>query len=120
MTPPPPAVGVLGRSGLAVTRIGLGLAAAGRPGYINVGHHDDLAAGTGVDAMEAAAHALLDAAFAGGIRYLDAARSYGRAEQFLASWLDRRAPAARRGDSRVEVGLHVHGGLARRCRRSTR
>ena len=91
MTPPPPAVGVLGRSGLAVTRIGLGLAAAGRPGYINVGHHDDLAAGTGVDAMEAAAHALLDAAFAGGIRYLDAARSYGRAEQFLASWLDRRA-----------------------------
>ena len=41
--------------------------------------------------MEAAAHALLDAAFAGGIRYLDAARSYGRAEQFLASWLDRRA-----------------------------
>jgi aryl-alcohol dehydrogenase-like predicted oxidoreductase len=84
-------VGVLGRSGLAVTRIGLGLAAAGRPGYINVGHHDDLAAGTDVGAMEAAAHALLDAAYAGGIRYLDAARSYGRAEQFLASWLDRRA-----------------------------
>ncbi|HEY3764276.1 MAG TPA: hypothetical protein VGL44_03890, partial [Gaiellales bacterium] len=63
-----------------MTRIGLGLAAAGRPGYINVGHHDDLARGTSVEAMEAAAHALLDAAHAGGIRYLDAARSYGRAE----------------------------------------
>jgi len=89
--PPAPAVGALGRSGLAVTRIGLGLAAAGRPGYINVGHHTDVAAGREAGAMEAAAHALLDAAFAGGIRYLDAARSYGRAEQFLASWLDRRA-----------------------------
>jgi aryl-alcohol dehydrogenase-like predicted oxidoreductase len=91
VTAPPPAVGVLGRSGLRVTRIGLGLAAAGRPGYINVGHRGDLAHGTGVEAMQAAAHALLDAAFAGGIRYLDVARSYGRAEQFLASWLERRA-----------------------------
>jgi aryl-alcohol dehydrogenase-like predicted oxidoreductase len=91
VTPPPPAVGVLGRSGLRVSRIGLGLAAAGRPGYINVGHRSDLVHGTGVEAMETAAHALLDAAFAGGIRYLDVARSYGRAEQFLASWLERRA-----------------------------
>ncbi|MGH2589826.1 MAG: aldo/keto reductase, partial [Actinomycetota bacterium] len=32
--------------------------------------------------------AVLDAAFEIGIRYLDAARSYGRAEQFLASWLN--------------------------------
>jgi aryl-alcohol dehydrogenase-like predicted oxidoreductase len=79
-----------------VTRIGLGLAAAGRPGYINLGHRDDLAGGTGVEAMRLAAHALLDAAFAGGIRYFDAARSYGRAEEFLAAWLDARglAPGA--------------------------
>jgi aryl-alcohol dehydrogenase-like predicted oxidoreductase len=82
---------VLGRSGLRVTRIGLGLAAAGRPGYINVGHRSDLVHGTSVEAMQAAAHALLDAAFAGGIRYVDVARSYGRAEEFLASWLERRA-----------------------------
>ena len=40
--------------------------------------------------MEAAAHAVLDAAYAGGIRHFDAARSYGRAEAFLGSWLDRR------------------------------
>ena len=40
--------------------------------------------------MEARAHALLDLAYEAGIRYLDAARSYGRAEDFLASWLTRR------------------------------
>jgi aryl-alcohol dehydrogenase-like predicted oxidoreductase len=37
--------------------------------------------------MERHAHGVLDAAWAGGVRYLDAARSYGRAEAFLASWL---------------------------------
>jgi aryl-alcohol dehydrogenase-like predicted oxidoreductase len=40
--------------------------------------------------MEAHAHRVLDAAYGGGIRYYDAARSYGRAEEFLASWLARR------------------------------
>jgi aryl-alcohol dehydrogenase-like predicted oxidoreductase len=30
---------------------------------------------------------VLDAAYASGVRYFDAARSYGRAEDFLASWL---------------------------------
>jgi aryl-alcohol dehydrogenase-like predicted oxidoreductase len=37
--------------------------------------------------MEVHAHAVLDAAFDAGIRYVDAARSYGRAEDFVASWL---------------------------------
>ena len=37
--------------------------------------------------MEARAHEVLDAAFDAGIRYVDAARSYGRAEDFVASWL---------------------------------
>jgi aryl-alcohol dehydrogenase-like predicted oxidoreductase len=41
--------------------------------------------------MESHAHAVLDAAFEAGIRYIDAARSYGRAEDFLASWLRKRA-----------------------------
>jgi aryl-alcohol dehydrogenase-like predicted oxidoreductase len=31
---------------------------------------------------------LLDEAYAAGVRYVDVARSYGRAEEFLASWLD--------------------------------
>lgn len=69
--------------------LGLGLAALGRPGYINLGHGDDLRDRT-VDGMERAAHAVLDAAHAGGIRHFDAARSYGRAEAFLGSWLRRR------------------------------
>ena len=80
----------LGRSGLSVSPLGLGLAALGRPGYINVGHRDDLAGRTDVAEMERRAHALLDAAYDAGVRYLDAARSYGKAEAFLASWLDRR------------------------------
>ena len=37
--------------------------------------------------MEQRCHDMLDAAYAAGIRYVDAARSYGRAEEFLASWL---------------------------------
>jgi aryl-alcohol dehydrogenase-like predicted oxidoreductase len=81
----------LGRSGLPVSRLGLGLAALGRPGYINLGHHDDLAGGTEVAAMERHAWTVLDAAYEADIRYFDAARSYGRAEAFLASWLERRA-----------------------------
>jgi aryl-alcohol dehydrogenase-like predicted oxidoreductase len=80
----------LGRTGLRVSRIGLGLAALGRPGYINVGHGEDLRDRTDVAAMEENAHSVLDEAFAGGVRYLDAARSYGMAEAFVASWLEQR------------------------------
>jgi aryl-alcohol dehydrogenase-like predicted oxidoreductase len=77
----------LGDSGLMVSRIGLGLAALGRPGYINLGHSTDLPGGHEVGAMEARAAEVLDAARSLGVRYFDAARSYGRAEAFLASWL---------------------------------
>ena len=80
----------LGRTVLRVSTIGLGLAALGRPGYINVGHGEDLGSQTDVAAMERNAHRVLEAAFAGGVRYLDAARSYGKAEAFVASWLERR------------------------------
>ena len=80
----------LGQTGLRVSPIGLGLAALGRPGYINLGHAQDLSAGRDVAAMEIHAHAVLDAAWAAGVRYFDAARSYGRAEAFLGSWLQSR------------------------------
>lgn len=75
---------------LSVTPIGLGLAALGRPGYINLGHAADLRRDYDVAAMEDHAHSVLDAAWESGIRYFDAARSYGRAEAFLASWLQSR------------------------------
>jgi aryl-alcohol dehydrogenase-like predicted oxidoreductase len=81
---------MLGDTGLTVSRIGLGLAALGRPGYINLGHSADLGGRTDVASMEAACHAVLDIAYADGVRYVDAARSYGRAEAFLATWLERR------------------------------
>ena len=71
-------------------QLGLGLAALGRPGYINLGHRDDLQADYSIDAMRQLAHAVLDVAWEQGVRYFDAARSYGRAEQFLATWLDAR------------------------------
>lgn len=81
----------LGSTRLIVSRLGLGLAALGRPGYINLGHADDLHRRYDVTTMEAQTHAVLDAAWAAGIRYFDAARSYGRAESFLATWLAARA-----------------------------
>jgi aryl-alcohol dehydrogenase-like predicted oxidoreductase len=80
----------LGNSHLSVTPIGLGLAALGRPGYINLGHGDDLNYNHDVSAMETQAHGVLDAAWDAGIRYFDAARSYGKAEAFLHSWLAKR------------------------------
>jgi aryl-alcohol dehydrogenase-like predicted oxidoreductase len=75
-----------------VGRLGLGLAALGRPGYLNLGHGDDLGAERSPVALERRAHQVLDAAYEGGIRYFDAARSYGRAEEFLGSWLRERVP----------------------------
>ena len=80
----------LGATGLQVTPVGLGLAALGRPAYIDLGRDADLGADRGVEALERRCHEVLDAAFDHGVRYLDAARSYGRAEAFLASWLDAR------------------------------
>ena len=77
----------LGRSGLPVTAIGLGLAALGRPGYLNLGHGVDLGPDRSVEALEHHAHEVLDSAYDAGVRYFDAARSYGRAEEFLGSWL---------------------------------
>jgi aryl-alcohol dehydrogenase-like predicted oxidoreductase len=83
----------LGSAGLPVTAIGLGLAALGRPGYLNLGHGVDLGSDHSVSTLERHAHAILDAAYDAGVRYFDAARSYGRAEAFLASWLRRRGLA---------------------------
>jgi aryl-alcohol dehydrogenase-like predicted oxidoreductase len=83
----------LGRAALLVSRLGLGLAAVGRPGYINLGRSRDLPASRTPEALAERVAELLDAAMATGIRYVDVARSYGRAEEFLAAWLAARAPA---------------------------
>jgi aryl-alcohol dehydrogenase-like predicted oxidoreductase len=79
-----------GDTGLVVSPIGLGMAALGRPGYINLGHAQDLGHDYDVAVMERGAHEVLDAAWNAGVRYFDAARSYGLGEQFLADWLKSR------------------------------
>jgi aryl-alcohol dehydrogenase-like predicted oxidoreductase len=76
-----------GKTRLLVTPLGIGLAALGRPGYINLGHAQDLSETYEVEAMQSHAFAVLDEALQQGVRYFDAARSYGRAEQFLGNWL---------------------------------
>ncbi|MCC6458388.1 MAG: aldo/keto reductase [Caldilineaceae bacterium] len=77
----------LGHTSQRVTPIGMGLAALGRPGYITLGHAADLQGDYSIAAMQAHTHAMLDFAWDAGIRYFDAARSYGRAEEFLGTWL---------------------------------
>ncbi|GMA14133.1 aldo/keto reductase [Deinococcus metallilatus] len=75
-------------------RLGLGLAALGRPGYINLGHGQDVGADKDVEVLRARAWEVLDAAWSAGLRYFDAARSYGRAEEFLGGWLKARGHEA--------------------------
>lgn len=90
----------LGQHGPQVTRLGLGLAALGRPSYHNLGHGSDLGQARTVDALRERCHAVLDAAWSQGVRYVDVARSYGLGESFLADWL--RARGLTRDD--VTVG----------------
>ncbi|WP_083255016.1 aldo/keto reductase [Amycolatopsis orientalis] len=68
-------------------RIAVGLAALGRPAYINLGRTGVLPPGREFEAMRAATHAVLDDAYRAGVRWIDVARSYGSSEEFLAGWL---------------------------------
>jgi aryl-alcohol dehydrogenase-like predicted oxidoreductase len=77
---------------LVVSRLGLGLAALGRPAYINLGRSRDLGRDRSIADLERRCHEMLDAAYAAGVRYFDAARSYGMAENFLGTWLQDRRP----------------------------
>jgi aryl-alcohol dehydrogenase-like predicted oxidoreductase len=70
-----------------VSALGVGLAALGRPAYITEGRDVDFGDRRDIATMERRCHEMLDAAWAAGIRYVDVARSYGRAEEFLATWL---------------------------------
>jgi len=72
---------------MSVSRLGLGLAAVGRPAYITAGRSADLGERRTIEAMRRLCLQLLDQAYAAGVRYFDVARSYGRAEEFLGEWL---------------------------------
>jgi aryl-alcohol dehydrogenase-like predicted oxidoreductase len=78
---------ILGASDLEVTPIGIGLAGAGRPAYLGLGRDKDLGTERSVDFLQRRTYELLDAAYEAGVRYVDAARSYGLAERFLGAWL---------------------------------
>jgi aryl-alcohol dehydrogenase-like predicted oxidoreductase len=73
---------------VSISRLGLGLAALARPAYITTSRTDDLGADRTVETLRQQTWRVLDRAYALGIRYLDLARSYGRAEEFAAGWLD--------------------------------
>ncbi|WP_131737495.1 aldo/keto reductase [Actinomadura roseirufa] len=76
----------------AMRRLGIGLAALGRPAYINIGRAEELPLSRTVRELRDATWSVLDAAYARGVRWVDTARSYGRAEDFLGGWLIARAP----------------------------
>jgi aryl-alcohol dehydrogenase-like predicted oxidoreductase len=81
-------------------RIGLGLAALGRPAYITSDRGPELGDDRSPESMRHRTEVILDAAYGAGVRYVDVARSYGRAESFLAGWLAARGL----GPDEISVG----------------
>jgi len=68
------------------TKIGLGLAALGRPEYINI--RTDNSIDKSEDAFKKNAFSVLNEAYKLGVRYFDTAPSYGKGEAFLQEWND--------------------------------
>ena len=60
----------LGETNYTVSALGLGMAALGRPGYITLGHADDLNNHYDLEVMESHAHRVLDAAYEAGVHGL--------------------------------------------------
>ncbi|WP_178983783.1 aldo/keto reductase [Winogradskyella helgolandensis] len=73
---------------MSQTKIGLGLAALGRPDYINI--RPETSIDKSVEAFRNTAFSTLDEAYHLGIRDFDVAPSYGLGEQFLQEWNDTR------------------------------
>lgn len=67
-----------------MTKFGLGLAALGRPEYINIRDIKDI--DKSENAFKNNAFEMLDTAYLLGIRYFDTAPSYGKGELFLKEW----------------------------------
>jgi len=69
---------------MSKTKIGLGLAALGRPEYINI--RDDSTHDKSQEAFNENAFSILNFAYKHGVRYFDTAPSYGKGEEFLTNW----------------------------------
>ena len=68
-------------------KLGLGLAALGRPGYINLGHNQNIGPDKSKQALYLQAEKVLSFAYQSGIQYFDVARVYGASEEFLSTWI---------------------------------
>ena len=68
-------------------KLGLGLAALGRPGYINLGHSQNIGPNKSKEALYFQAEKVLNFAYQSGIQYFDVARVYGASEEFLSKWI---------------------------------
>lgn len=68
--------------------IGLGMAALGRPEYINI--KDNSLTDNSITEYRANAYKVLDLAYDNGIRFFDTAPSYGKGEAFLMEWMQLR------------------------------
>lgn len=66
------------------TQIGLGLAALGRPDYINI--RTEAPVDKSFESFQSNTYQMLDIAYKNGVRYFDTAPSYGFGEQFLIDW----------------------------------
>ncbi|MFD2915727.1 aldo/keto reductase [Psychroserpens luteus] len=73
---------------MTTTQIGLGLAALGRPDYINIRQNSNI--DKSKIAFKNNAFEVMDLAYKNGIRYFDTAPSYGLGEQFLLDWKNER------------------------------
>lgn len=69
------------------TKIGLGLAAIGRPEYINIRQEVDK--NKSIDLYKKNAFSIFDFAYSKGIRHFDTAPSYGKGEEFLEQWYNK-------------------------------
>ena len=75
----------------ALPRLGLGMAALGRPGYINLNRDSILGNDRPVELMQQQANLVMDKLFAlssgDSSAWLDCARSYGLSEKFVSEYL---------------------------------
>ena len=69
---------------MSKTKIGLGMAALGRPEYINI--RDYSSNDKSQEAFMENAFSILNFAYQSGLRYFDTAPSYGKGEEFLTNW----------------------------------
>lgn len=63
------------------------MAALGRPGYINLGHNQNIGPDKSKQALYLQAEKVLSFAYQSGIQYFDVARVYGASEEFLSTWI---------------------------------